>query len=89
MEVKRKAISVDEAKAIWEEIGSQCKYQQRGAIMQRRGRKIGIKVDCSVYEIISFFRDNGVAIDYYGLEDPKDLIVTIYMQLAPEEEERK
>ena len=86
MEVKRKAISDDEAKAIWEEIGSQCKYRQRGAIIQRMGREIRIKAEYSVDEIISLLRGHGAAIAYYGLEDPKDLIVTIYMQLAPEEE---
>lgn len=86
METKRKAINDDEAKVIWEEIGSQCSYRWRGAIIQRRGREVRIKAEYSVDEIISFLRDSGVAIAYCGLEDPKDLIVTIYMQLAQEAE---
>lgn len=86
METNRKAINDDEAKAIWEEIGSQCKYRQRGAIIQRMGREIRIKAEYSVDEIISFLRDSGVAIAYCGLEDPKNLSVTFYMQLAQEAE---
>ena len=54
--------------------------------MQRRGREVRIKAEYSVDEIISFLRDSGIAIAYCGLEDPKDLIVTIYMQLAQEAE---